>query len=83
VNQNGISRRLRESGLAWLMGQVCTKSTFLKIGLFISYYAKQPNLSGMSLYALFIWIYASALYAGTFVICANTLVKSTEGGKIK
>ncbi len=43
--------------LAWLLGQVCTNSTFLKNVLFTSHQVKQPNLAGLSLYALFICVY--------------------------
>jgi len=45
---------MNESGLAWLLGRVCTYSTFKKIGLFTSHQVKQPNLSGSSLSASFI-----------------------------
>ncbi len=52
-----IKRRPREIGLAWLRGQVCTNGMFYKIGYFMFSLAKQPNLAGSSLYALFIQVH--------------------------
>ncbi len=56
VENEPLARIPREIGLARLRGQVCTNDMFYKISLFAFSVAKQPNLAGSSLYALFIQV---------------------------
>ncbi len=47
-------RRPQEIGLTWLLGRVCTNSTFQNFLLFMSHFTEQPNLAKRSLYPLII-----------------------------
>ena len=54
VSITQFRHRPREIELTWLLCRVCTNNTFYNLGLFTLHVSKQPNLSGLSLYTLFI-----------------------------